>query len=151
MRVLVPVDQYDLDTFALRSDESGLKCEDRTLAHQSFQEECDINTIVKRFGLTGEVPQNLRMPEYGDYTGISDFHSAIIAIQKAEENFMQVPAEIRKRFDNDPQKFLVFCSDPANLDEARKLGLAPAPEPVVAVATPVAAAVAAPVVAPATP
>lgn len=96
---------YDRDEASL---ESGLKCEDESLAQQSFAEECDINTIVRRFGLTGEMPQNLAMPVSGDFTGISDFHSAMNIIRRAEEEFMSVPPEVRARFANDPQRLMSF-------------------------------------------
>ena len=37
---------------------------------------------------------------------------------------MTMPADVRARFNNDPALFVDFCSDEANLDEMRKLGLA---------------------------
>lgn len=111
---------YDMDK---ASEESGLVCNDPSMAQQQFLEESDINTIVNRFGLNGELPDVLRAPSYGDYTEISDFHSAMNAVKSAEANFMQMPADIRARFLNDPQRFLEFVSDDSNYDEARKLGL----------------------------
>ena len=41
---------------------------------------------------------------------------------------MEIPAIIRKRFDNDPYQFLEFMENPENIEEARQLGLAPMPE-----------------------
>ena len=113
---------YNYDTLAA-SDESAIQCLDESLAKQSFQEECDINTIVRRFGLTGEMPSNVRMPTYGDFTGISNYQDALNAILEAEDSFMAMPAEIRARFQNDPAQFVEFCSDEANREEAVKMGL----------------------------
>lgn len=113
---------YNYDT-GVASDESGLACLDPSLATQEARDEVDINTIVRRFGLTGELPQGLRAPSYGDFTGIGDYQSALNAVLAAEATFNQVPAEVRARFANDPQRFLAFCSDPANADELEKLGL----------------------------
>lgn len=110
------------DTMAA-SDESGLECKDKSLAKQNEKEEADINTIVKRFGITGQLPQNVRAPQYGDFTEVTDYHTAMNAVRNAEIAFMQMPADIRSRFENDPQAFLEFCSDPANLEEMRKMGL----------------------------
>lgn len=107
------------------SDESGLLCADKSLAKQSFLEECDINTIVKRFGLTGQLPSDVRMPVSGDFTGISDFHMAMNATRAAQEAFMMMPAHVRARFHNDPGEFVDFCMDEKNRDEAVKLGLVP--------------------------
>ena len=75
---------YNYDT-AKVSDETGLKCLDLTLAQQQFKEDCDINTIVERFGFTGELPKGVRLPMYGDFTGIGDFRDALAAISAADE------------------------------------------------------------------
>jgi len=112
---------YDVD---LASRESALVFpDDEGRAVQSAKEECDINTIVKRFGLTGELPDDLRMPQSGDFTGVSDFHSAMNIVRAAEEEFMRVPAELRARFNNDPARLMAFLDDDKNRDEAVKLGL----------------------------
>lgn len=111
---------YDVDAV---SDETGLKCEDVSLTKQSFRDECDINTIVRNFGLTGELPDNVRVPQYGDFTGISDYQSAMNAVIAADAAFMELPAELRARFHNDPQALLEFVSNDNNYDEAVKLGL----------------------------
>lgn len=105
-------------------DESGLDCSvEPSMTKQSFAEECDINTIVRRFGVTGELPQGVRAPTYGDFTSIIDFHTAMGAIRSAEESFMAMEAHVRARFHNDPQEFLAFCADASNAAEARKMGL----------------------------
>lgn len=109
----------------------GLECKDESRAVQSQKEEADINTIVKRFGLTGQLPQSVRVPTYGDFGDeVFDYTSAMLAIRRADESFMAMPADVRARFQNDPQQFVEFCSDEKNLDEMRKLGLAvPKAEP----------------------
>lgn len=108
----------------LLSDLTSLECTDVSRAKQSFKEECDINTIVKRFNLNGELPNNIRTPTYADFDDNVNFHEAMNAIASARESFDAMPAMVRKRFDNDPGKFVDFCSDGKNLDEMRKLGLA---------------------------
>lgn len=96
-----------------------------SLTQQSQAEDADINTIVRRFGLTGTVPINHRLPQEGDFEGVFDYKSAMDAITAAQSNFNRYPAAIRARFDNDPGKFVDFCEDKNNLPELRKLGLAP--------------------------
>lgn len=113
---------YNYDRYEA-SNESGLRCEDDTLAQQSFKDECDINTIVRRFGVTGQHPSGVRMPTYGDFTNVVDFHSAMNAVAQAKESFDAMPAEVRARFNNDPAQFVEFCSKEENKDEAVKLGL----------------------------
>lgn len=117
----------------------GLACPEPTRAQQQFKEECDINTIVKRFGLTGELPTNVRMPVDGDFTTVTDFQSAMNLIRSAQEAFMEFPASVRDEFANDPARMVAFVSDPKNLDRARALGIArpakvdPPPPPPLAV------------------
>lgn len=111
------------DSFDAFSVETGLECKDESLAQQHFKEECDINEIVRRFGLTGEMPENFRAPVYGDFTGVVDFQTGMNAVVQAQESFMSMPAEVRARFANDPQRLMEFLADDKNRDEAVKLGL----------------------------
>lgn len=121
---------YDMDA---ASNESALTCGDPSLAIQSAEEESNINTIVRRFGLTGELPNDVKMPQSGDFTNLPDFHTAINIVRKAQQEFLRVPAELRARFGNDPQAFMAFVEDESNRPEALRLGLLKpiqaAPEP----------------------
>lgn len=118
---------YDADHV---SAVSVLVCDpDEDMTQQQFKEESDINEIVRRFGLTGQVPQGVGIPMSGDFTEVSDFHTAMTMVRTAEAEFMKLPAEVRARFSNDPGAVIAFLDDPANRDEAVRLGLvAPAAE-----------------------
>jgi phage internal scaffolding protein len=122
---------YDRDA---ASNDSGLECLDPTMAQQQFREECDINTIMERFGRTGELIAPVRMPQYGDFDGVNDYHSAMNAIVEAQSAFESLPAKVRARFSNDPAEFLEFCFNEENRDEAIRLGLV---EPVIQAPAPV--------------
>lgn len=114
---------YNMDNDAVSRETAMSFSPAERLTKQEFAEECDINTIVRRFGLTGELPQNVRAPQYGDFSDALDYRSALDAVMAANESFMAMPAEVRKRFGNDPAEFVDFCSNPANRDEAIRLGL----------------------------
>jgi len=105
------------------SDLSGLVCEDPSLAQQHAKDECDINTIVRRFGLTGELPSGVKAPQYGDFTDTTDYHTSLNVVRAADAAFMQLPADVRSRFNNDPGALVDFVSDDNNRAEAEKLGL----------------------------
>lgn len=111
---------YDVDEAALAS---SIVCLEPSRTAQEFRDECDINTILKRFGITGELPQGLVAPTFGDFTGVDDYQSALNAVLNAKDDFMMLPADIRKHFDNNPQQFVAFCSDPANAEQAKAWGL----------------------------
>lgn len=116
-------DPYNYDR-KFASDITGVDCTNMpSMTKQAFAEEADINTIVRRFGLTGELPQDVAVPQSGDFLEAKDFHESMNLIRQAEEAFMEMPAEVRKRFGNDPGEFLDFVNDERNRDEARKLGL----------------------------
>lgn len=120
-------DEHDVESYV-----TGLECEDVSRAVQSSRDEVDINTIVRRFGLTGQLPHDLAVPQFADFDEVHDFHSAMNLVAEARDAFMALPADVRGRFDNDPGGLVEFVSDPANLDEMRELGIAdPKVEPVV--------------------
>lgn len=116
---------YDVDSASMASaiDQSG----EVTLTQQQFAEDADINVIVRRFGLTGQLPENLQLPRSGDFESVIDFHSAMNVVRQAQEEFMRVPADTRAYFGNDPGRMLAFVYDDRNRDEAIRLGLVPKP------------------------
>lgn len=111
---------YDVDAV---SEATGLACEDDSMTQQQFKEEVDINTLVNRFGLAGEMPEGVRTPTYGDFSEVYDFHSAMNAVAAAKESFDAMPWQVRERFGNDAAAFVAFCSEDKNREEARAMGL----------------------------
>lgn len=107
------------------SRESGLACKGVSKTQQHQKDDADINVIVKRFGVTGLLPQVQKLPTFQNFEGIFDFQSAQNAIVEANRSFMQVPAAIRARFNNSPQEFVAFCMNKDNIEELRQMGLAP--------------------------
>ena len=95
---------------------------------QSFREECDINVLMAKYQKQGVISHvNPRQPVYADVTAALPFQEALAVVQAAQAAFSQLPATVRSRFENDPGRFVEFCSDPANLDEMGKLGLLRSP------------------------
>lgn len=113
---------YNYDT-AKASDEAAYTETMPSLTVQSQTIDTDINEIMRRVGVGAPMPTNIRQPEYGDYTHIQDFRSAIEAVRGAEENFMRLPAATRAAFQNDPQLFLEAFYTPGNEQALRDLGL----------------------------
>ena len=110
------------------SRETGLACSLPTRAKQAFKDECDINVIVKRFGIGYELPSSFRLPQFGDFSGIDSFEDAANAIAVAHENFDMLPADVRARFSNNPVDFVNFVTNADNFDDVVKMGLAKAKE-----------------------
>ena len=118
-RVKNPV-TFDRDE---NSDRSKFVFVKPSRTQQQFRDECDINNILERFNVTGQLPAGTVQPQYGDFSGITDYQSALNAVMAAQDSFLQLPAKVRARFDNDPALFVDFASDEANKDEMKALGL----------------------------
>jgi phage internal scaffolding protein len=118
-RVKNPI-TYDRDK---NSDLAKLVFTGPSRTKQSFRDECDINNILRQFNVTGQLPLGSVQPQYGDFSGITDYQSALNAVMAAQDSFLALPAKVRARFDNDPAYFVEFASNEANKDEMRALGL----------------------------
>ncbi|WNK14474.1 MAG: internal scaffolding protein [Microvirus sp.] len=129
-----------------------------SLTRQEFAEECDINSLMRRYEtyVTGG-PGNLPMSGPGMYADFTQLPRTLLEylefMKVADASFMSLPAAVRKEFDNSPEMFVDFASDPENLPQMRTWGLAPPVEvaqepsvpPAVSASPPAAAAPAAPV------
>ena len=108
-----------------------------SLTRQEFKNECDLEIVLGKFAKTPEGSQALRNAQgfaeglrFEDVSCVPDFRSCRDIARRAEEHFMALPAQIRRRFDNDAAAFVDFVQDPANLEELRTLGLANSAAPV---------------------
>lgn len=94
-----------------------------SMTEQSHRQEVNINTIVAR-ARKGILPRGTGvMPNYGDFSSGMDYHEAQNKIVDAKRDFMRMPADIRKRFGNDPANMIDFLGNPDNREEAEELGL----------------------------
>jgi len=93
-----------------------------------FADECNINTIVNRSKMSGVLPQGNRQPMFGDFSEVSDYTEAQTSIAQAQEEFINLPSDVRAKFNNNVADLLDFIDNPANAEEAQKMGLIPTPE-----------------------
>lgn len=105
-----------------------LETSGQSMTKQSFQAECDINTIMQKYTKTGLI-EHVREHggQYGDFVTAPEYHEAMTAVVEANAAFQSVPAEMRNRFQNDPAQFLDFVQNPDNIDELVEMGLAEPP------------------------
>lgn len=102
-----------------------------SLTQQQFQQEANINFIVKRWKKTGVDPRDHeRVPLVGDLSTVPNFQQAQNQVRVVMELFEGLPAKVRERFQNSPEKMLAFVNDPSTQEEAIALGIAKRrPEP----------------------
>ncbi len=93
---------------------------------QGFADECNINCIMEKINrhmVNHNV--NTRKPVYGDFSNVPDYAESMNKNIAVKNSFNALPAKVRARFENDPEKLLVFMDNPENIEEGRKLGIIP--------------------------
>jgi len=95
---------------------------------ESCAPECDINRIVAKYRKTGLIEHLARNPgRYQDMADPIDYHAAMNLVIDAQDSFAALPANVRKRFENEPMQLLAFVQDENNREEMYELGLAERP------------------------
>lgn len=117
--------RYDYDRAKQSSKSTAITNTEKSRTHRYMKDECDINMIMKKFEKTGELPNMIKNnPQYGDFSQAPDYQEALHTVMHAQEQFSNLSAKIRNRFNNDPSQFLEFATNPENLQEMVKMGLA---------------------------
>jgi phage internal scaffolding protein len=99
-----------------------------SLTQQHFKDETDIQKIIKQYDRTGLIRHVARgVAQYGDYSQINEYREALDVVMMANASFMELPAAVRRRFNNDAGEFFEFATNPANAEEMVAMGLAEAP------------------------
>lgn len=96
---------------------------EHSMTDEQFAEECDINCILKRYKITGQLPIRDGTPVFADVSEIGDYSAVMSKIKRANDYFDELPSDIRARFGNDQRAFYEFVMNPANADECVKLGV----------------------------
>lgn len=125
-----PTPAVSTDFFKTSGERGDISVFEPSLTRQEFAEECDINTIMERYEKGGAISHvNRHEPRYLDTTLYPGLQASMDLFREAAREFNALPAQVRREFDNDPQKFVDFASDSANVDKLREWGLAePLPE-----------------------
>lgn len=98
-----------------------------SMTKQSEMESCDIHNILKEYsqqGFENLVRENAARGQYADLTDLPDYQEALNIVISSQAAFAALPSQVRERFGNDPARFIQFLGDPANQEEAIRLGLA---------------------------
>lgn len=92
---------------------------------KQWKNDVDVNKIMARYKKTGQIThlRNAAEGAYLDLTEIPDLLTAKLQIQQAESTFLQMPASLRQKFNNQPENLISYLSNPSNHEEAIHLGL----------------------------
>jgi len=98
---------------------------EETRTKQADKNACDINKIVAKYRKDGTLPALIKQNgRYGDFSSGIDYMDAMMKVRTGQEQFEALPSHVRKKFSNDPAEFLEFATDPKNMAELVKMGLA---------------------------
>lgn len=102
-----------------------------SLTDQTYAEECDIHHIIANFNTTGLVdsvgshdPATL---QYGDTTLLPDYETACNLVASVNQEFANLPSNVRAEFNNDPRQLLdaLTSTDERMMSRLEELGLKP--------------------------
>ena len=101
-----------------------------SLTQQEFKESCDINNILAKFSVQAQalgVEPSQLMPQdqgtYGDFSNLDDFQTAQNKIAFLNDQFSNLPSDVRRKFGDDLNTFISAISDPSRIDELGELGV----------------------------
>lgn len=101
-----------------------------SLTQQEFKESCDINNILAKFSVQAQalgVDPSQLMPQdqgtYGDFSNLDDFQTAQNKIAFLNDQFSNLPSDVRRKFGDDLNTFIGALSDPNRIDELGELGV----------------------------
>ena len=98
---------------------SGYENMDEKIA--SYEESCDIHTLIKRFNEGDLTALNKRQGMYGDFTDMPKNYAEMLQLQiDAKLAFNNLDVETKKKFDNDVNKFLATAGSE---EWAKNLGI----------------------------
>lgn len=135
--------QYDLAEEERAGNNAATVNDEPSLTQQQFTADTDLNEIMRRYGVTDRAiqpaayPNGVPVVDLSEYAGL-ELRDLMDQIRTAQEAFANLPAEIRRRFDNNPEELWTYVANPANQEEAVSLGLLTKDAPAFTAAPPVA-------------
>jgi len=86
-------------------------------AKQEFKDDADINRIIAKYRRTGVLDQASQAPVFGEDVGFKTYADAFETLERAREQFLRLPPEIRLELGNDPGRYKELSSE----DSVRRL------------------------------
>lgn len=97
---------------SMKSSDFGPREYNDGRAKQAYKDQCDINKILKKAQVKGGIAHVQKYPEaiYGEFDGEFDLLTAHGQIEKANRIFGELPAEVRREFNNNALEFVKYAS-----------------------------------------
>ena len=94
------------------------------MTEQHHAERTRVSWILEQYRRTGVVDHVQRAaPRYVDLSEVPSFEEAFNLVERAEEAFARLPAEVRAEVGNNPIGLVEWVQDPENLERGLELGI----------------------------
>lgn len=107
----------------------------RSRTIQSQKSGADINNIMKKYTKTGvlgdPLTASLRKPMYGDFSQCLDYQSSLNKLIQVKRDFDELPIEVKKACNNDPQKLVDLVTKEELREDAYHYGILERPKPII--------------------
>lgn len=103
----------------------------KTEVQQQFKDDCDINLILKKYGIDRVAPESVQIPveHFRDVSATpKDLTAAYNLIRESEEMFYELPAELRRAVNDDPRRLMELAQSENGIKELQRLGFGLPPE-----------------------
>ncbi len=88
---------------------------------QSQKNQCDINKLLEKAARSGSLSHLDKFEaRYGDFSDF-DFTEHAIKMAEGQTIFENLPGEVKREFDQSPDKFFKFVTDPQNAEKLPEL------------------------------
>lgn len=107
----------------------GIVFTEPSMTDQSQYQESDINYIVKKYsdgrsGITTlDLGQDAGVLQYGDTLLPNDYETALDLINAVNEEFYELPSQVRAEFNHNPKELINALADPRQKVRLQALGL----------------------------
>lgn len=89
---------------------------------QSFKDETDINKILVKAAKAGTLSHlEKHGAHYADYSDMPDLMEAHARMRRGQSIFDELPAELKREFNQSAAEFFQFVNDPANADDLTRV------------------------------
>lgn len=101
-----------------------LDCNSPKLTDQSYKKTADINNIMAQYGKNKVLPSTREhLARYIDNTQVLPLEEAHARIKDAQDLFYQLPSDIRKLMDNNPENMVDVINNPDHKELLVKKGI----------------------------
>lgn len=100
-----------------------------SMAEPQYKNECDINRIMAKFRVTGQLPVTPKVPQYGDFTAVGDATETQIRAADIAARLESLSPDLREEIERAGGVDVWLSLSPDNVKRLNPESLSPQAEP----------------------